>query len=226
VDAEGSAELFEALVGAIVADDAPAAVELLKQHPELATHASREGATRAEAVPHFIPEFACYVYEGATALHVAAAGHRTAMVTALLAAGADAHARDRRGSEPLHYAASGGRGLAHWSPKAQVATIRLLVAAGADVSAMNKDGAAPLHRAIRSRCADAVAALIECGADPRGPNRRGTTPLQLATLTTGASGSGSPAAHAEQARILALLEPLVSPQAGAASATFPPPRAL
>jgi len=79
-------------------------------------------------------------------------------------------------------------------------------ARGADPNAVDKSGVAPLHRAVRNRCALAVRALIEGGADPRAPNRNGSTPMLLATLNTGKSGSGSPGAKEQQREILRILE--------------------
>ena len=70
---------------------------------------------------------------------------------------------------------------------------------------MDKSGVAPLHRAVRSRCTDAVSALISHGADPRLRNRSGSSPLHLAVQTTGKSNSGSDAATTEQGRIITLL---------------------
>jgi hypothetical protein len=63
----------------------------------------------------------------------------------------------------------------------------------------------PLHRAVRTRCAVAVSALIDGGADPHAKNGRGSTPLQLATRTAGRGGSGSPEARMQQAEIMRLL---------------------
>ena len=51
----------------------------------------------------------------------------------------------------------------------------------------------------------AVSALIDNGADPLLMNKAGSTPLHLAVQNTGKSNSGSPAAHEEQRRIIALL---------------------
>ncbi|MDH7970786.1 hypothetical protein QH494_01220, partial [Sphingomonas sp. AR_OL41] len=56
-----------------------------------------------------------------------------------------------------------------------------------------------------TRSAAAVAALLDAGADPRRPNGNGSTPLMLATLTTGRSGSGTHVARAQQAEIVDLL---------------------
>ena len=72
-----------------------------------------------------------------------------------------------------------------------------------DPNAIDKSEVTPLHRAVRTRCAAAVSALLDGGADPRRTNNRGSTPVQLATRTTGRGGSGSPEAKAQQAEILA-----------------------
>jgi ankyrin repeat protein len=146
------------------------------------------------------------LYAGDTPLHLAAAAHDPMTVRELLAAGADVSARNRRGAQPLHYAVDGGPGSPRWNPDAQRATITALLAAGADPNTMDKNGSSPLHRAIRNRCADAVRALLDGGADPLRPNAAGSTPLQLARWTTGKSGSGSPKARSERARILAMLD--------------------
>ena len=64
---------------------------------------------------------------------------------------------------------------------------------------------APLHRAVRTRCAAAVEALLEGGADAKLKNKSGSTPMMLAKMTTGRGGSGSIAARAEQQEIVRLL---------------------
>ena len=81
-----------------------------------------------------------------------------------------------------------------------------LIEAGADPNAQNMDGATPLHRAVRTRCAGAVRALLDHGADPAIRNKNGSTAMQLALHTTGRGGSGSPEAKAQQQEILLLLQ--------------------
>jgi hypothetical protein len=66
-------------------------------------------------------------------------------------------------------------------------------------------GVTPLHRAVRNRCAAAVQALLAAGADRRRKNGSGSTPAQLAKVTSGRGGTGSPEAKAQQAEILRLL---------------------
>lgn len=196
-----------ALVRAIAAGDAAAADELLAASPGLATAHARDGATRRNAPDFYLEAVGHHLYAGDTALHVAAAGHRHELARSLIRRGADVRARNRRGAEPLHYAADGSPGSPGWDPAAQAATIACLIAAGADPNARDDSGVAPLHRAVRTRCAAAVGALLDGGADPRLANRRGSTPLMLATRSTGRGGSGSPEAKAQQAQIVRLLEP-------------------
>jgi ankyrin repeat protein len=194
------------LVRAIVADDAAAVSQLLAATPGLASTAAEEGATRAGAQDYLLEEIKHYMYRGDTALHIAAAGHRDDLARKLLRAGADVRARNRRGAEPLHYAADGVPGSAGWNPVAQAATVRRLIEAGADPNAVDRSGVAPLHRAVRTRCAAAVSALLDGGADPQLGNKNGSTPLMLATRNTGRGGSGSREAKAQQEQIVRLLE--------------------
>jgi hypothetical protein len=146
------------------------------------------------------------VYAGDTALHAAAAAHRPEIVRQLIAMGGDVRARNRRGAEPLHYAADGVPGSRAWNPPAQAATVACLIQAGADPNTVDGSGVAPLHRAVRTRCAAAVRALLDGGADARRKNKGGSTPLQLATWNTGRGGSGSPESKAQQEEIARLLE--------------------
>jgi ankyrin repeat protein len=159
------------------------------------------GATRQQAGAFFFTDIAHYMYAGDTALHLAAAAFRRQVAALLVARGARCRAKNRRGAEPLHYAADANR----WDPLAQAETIDYLIAAGADPDAPDRSGVSPLHRAVRTRSFAAVRALVEGGADPRRPNQAGSTPLHLAVQTTGRGGSGSPEARAQQAAIVRLL---------------------
>jgi ankyrin repeat protein len=197
---------LKVLMRAIAVDDTPGVLRLLAESPGLATARVEVGATRQEPKPDFLDEIGHYVYAGDTALHVAAAAYRTTIVRKLIAMGADVHARNRRGAQPLHYAADGGPGSYSWNPAAQAATVASLIEAGADPTSVDKSGVAPLHRAVRTRCAAAVRALLDGGADGRQTNKSGSTPMQLATRNTGRGGSGSPEAKAQQAEIIRLLD--------------------
>lgn len=179
---------------------------LLCASPELARQAFRAGATRDNAAAWYLDEIEHYLYAGDTLLHVAAATYDRDVARTLVTAGAEVCARNRRGAEPLHYAADGGPTLRTWNPRAQADVISYLIDAGANPNSVDKSGVAPLHRAVRTRCTGAVRALLAGGANPRLENKSGSTPIGLAAQTTGRGGSGTAEARREQAYILRLLE--------------------
>jgi ankyrin repeat protein/trimeric autotransporter adhesin len=197
---------FRDFVKVIVSGDCSTAIKLLDASPMLAKERALRGATRQASKQHFFDQILHYIYEGDTALHMAAAAYQSRIVAKLIAKGADVRARNRRGAEPLHYAVDGGPGLPAWNPSAQMKIIARLIWAGADPNARDKNGVAPLHRAVRNRCAAAVRALLEGGADPRATNTSGSTPMLLASQNTGRGGSGSSEAKAQQRKILRFLK--------------------
>lgn len=192
------ADLAQLLV-AIAAGDHALATTLLDGAPLLVT------ARLARCEEFFLAECHAQVYAGDTALHGAAFAYDRDMARDLVARGADVRARNRRGAEPLHSAATGVPGAANWNPPRQRAVIDYLIEAGADPDAAALGGITPLHRAVRNRCSAAVDALLLAGANPAAVSRRGSTPSDLARRTTGRGGAGSPAAKAEQQVILNLL---------------------
>lgn len=210
-DGSDDSALF-ALFGAIASRDELEIAGRLDSSRDLASRPIRIGASREDAETYFLGAIGHYVYGGDTALHIAAAAHRRELAESLVARGADVRARNRRGAEPLHYAADGSPNAQSWDPGAQRDVIVYLIEVGADPNAVDNSGVAPLHRAVRTRCSAAVSALIEGGADPLLMNKHGSTPLHLAVQNTGKSHSGSPAAKEEQGRIIAfLLESGASP---------------
>ena len=196
---------LQTLLRLIAARDRSMTARLLAGSPSLARQAIDVGATRAEESPYYFEAIARFVYAGDTPLHVAAAAYETGIAEELVSSGANVRARNRRGAEPLHYAADGLPGSDAWNPEAQYATIEFLITAGANPNATDKSGVAPLHRAVRTRCAAAVRALLVNGADARRRNKRGSTPLHLAIQNTGRGGTGSAAAREEQWEIIRLL---------------------
>jgi ankyrin repeat protein len=192
---------FLDLVRAIVSSDSATAIRLIENSPTLVHARCAAGATRKDAESYFFEPIAHYMYGGDTALHMAAAGFRAEIVQALVDRGADRSAKNRRGAEPLHYAADSNI----WNPSAQAATIDCLIRAGVNPNATDKSGVPPLHRAVRTRCAAAVDALLAGGAEPRGRNNSGSTPLHLAVQNTGRGHSGTPHAVAQQRLIIELL---------------------
>jgi ankyrin repeat protein len=193
--------VFLDFIHVIVDGDIDQVSRRLADTPALATTSSDVGATRQGASTFFFTSIAHYLYAGDTALHMAAAAFRRRMAELLIAHGADCRAKNRRGAEPLHYAADANR----WDPAAQAETIEYLISVGADPNAVDSDGVVPLHRAVRTRSLPAVRALLDGGANARLRNKRGSTPLHLAVQTTGRGGSGSPHAREQQAGIVRLL---------------------
>ena len=192
---------FLEFVQLIVEGDALSVSRQLRADPSLATMASPAGATRQRAADFFFTEIRHYIYRGDTALHMAAAAFSAPMAKVLVAHGADCRARNRRGAEPLHYAADANRS----EPRAQAGVIAYLISVGADPNAVDGSGVTPLHRAVRTRSLAAVRALLDGGAKVRQANGSGSTPLHLVVQTTGASGSGSAEARREQEGIIKLL---------------------
>jgi Ankyrin repeats (3 copies)/Ankyrin repeat len=193
--------VFLDFVRQVVNGDIDEVSRRLAASPSFAIASSDVGATRQDASAFFFSEIAHYLYAGDTALHMAAAAFRRPVAELLVAHGADCRAKNRRGAEPLHYAADVNR----WDPTAQAEMIEYLLSVGADPNALDSAGVAPLHRAVRTRSLPAVRALLDGGANPRVPNKAGSTPLHLAVQTTGRGGSGSPQARQQQTGIIRLL---------------------
>lgn len=192
---------FMDFIRLVVAGDINGVSRSLRATPVLTTMASPIGATREQATSFFFDSISHYLYAGDTALHMAAAASSRPLAELLIAHGAQCRVKNRRGAEPLHYAADRGR----QEQKAQANVIEYLISIGAEPDAVDKTGVAPLHRAVRARSLAAVRALLDGGADPRKPNKSGSTPLHLAVQPTGASGSGSQEARLQQREIIRLL---------------------
>ncbi|MGH9142688.1 MAG: ankyrin repeat domain-containing protein [Vicinamibacterales bacterium] len=184
------------LLAALVADEG-LAVRLIRARPEIA-QARVANERLIEEVPH-------QLYVGDTALHLAAAALRPRAVGALIKAGADSNAENRRGATALHYACDARpKAGKTWNPSDQKSVIELLLDAGSNIEHLDKAGAAPLHRAVRARSPQAVRSLLERGARLEATHGRlHTTPLHIATHSTGASGTKG--ARAEQQEIVELL---------------------
>jgi ankyrin repeat protein len=192
---------FIDFIGLVVDGDIDLVSRHLARNRDLAKMSSDVGATRQGPSTFFYEQIAHYLYAGDTALHMAAAAFRPRVAQLLIEHGANRRAKNRRGAEPLHYAADANRS----DPVAQAETIVFLVSVGADPNALDGSGVAPLHRAVRTRSPAAVRALLDGGAHSWLPNQSGSTPLHLAVQATGRGGSGSLQAREQQAGIVRLL---------------------
>ena len=189
------------LMRTIALHDRAAVAALIDANQDLASARLDGGATRQQSVDFFLTEISHHVYRGDTAVHVAAAASEPTIIRTLVERGGRVDATNRRGAQPLHYAVDGPAR----EPDVERETVSVLIGLGADPNATDKNGTTPLLRAIRNRNAAAVEALLDLGADFRMTNKRGSTALQLASWTTGKSGSGSSYAKAQQEEIIRLL---------------------
>jgi len=125
------------LVRAVIAGDGALVGHLLAASPALTTMTYGDGTHRHSAKEYILEEVGHYVYVGDSALHIAAAAYKCHIALALIAAGANVRARNRRGAEPLHYAADGVPASRAWNPDAQTETITGLIREGADPNAVD-----------------------------------------------------------------------------------------
>src|SRR5262245_19150158 len=119
---------FLEFIRLVVAGDTNRVSRRLSAAPALATTASPVGATRQQATDFFFTPIPHHLYAGASALHMAAAASSRPMAELLMNHGACCRARNRRGAEPLHYAADGGRR----EPGAHARVIEYLISMGAE----------------------------------------------------------------------------------------------
>ena len=157
---------------------------------------------------------------GMQPLHAAARFGRTAVIPALLSAGAAANATSSsHGFTPLHFACASGHAGA----------VRALLEGGAAASleAKDRDGDTPLLLAVRENHTECVDSLLQAGADADAVNQAGLSALFLAAqsdaglpivqalisagagLNEGAGGRGT-ALHAAAAYSAACCEALAA----------------
>jgi ankyrin repeat protein len=194
-----------ALFRSIASGDDVESARMVEGSSALARQPIAGGATRADPDQFYLVAIRHHIYAGDTALHIAAAAHRRELAAALVAAGANLRARNRRGAEPLHYAADGWPEEDDRDAAARARIVADLIEAGGEPDVLDANGTSPLHRAVRNRTSSVVRALVEQGADPLLRNGSGLTPLHLAVQNTGRSGSGSASAKRQHGRVITLL---------------------
>ena len=92
------------------------------------------GAAHQTAEDSFFDEILHYMYEGDSALHMAAAAYQKEIAIDLIEAGADPNSLDKSGVAPLHRAVR----------MRCAAAVEALLEGGADACARNKSGSTPL----------------------------------------------------------------------------------
>ena len=107
---------------------------------------------------------------GETAMHAAAGGGHTDIVSLLLEHGADADIRDEDDATLLHWASHGGK----------LDTGQYLLNHGADINAQDESGSTPLFDATRMGHVEFAQMLLERGAVIDFRDEEGRTPLNLA----------------------------------------------
>ena len=186
----------ELIFDAIANGDIDRVVSLLERSGSLASVRAESDRLFAN-LPHWL-------YIGDTPLHLASAALMPDIARVLLRSRAVATATNRRGAAPLHYACDARPRLGVWDPIAQTETIDVLVSAGAQVNLPDAGGATPLHRAVRARSVAAVERLLFHGADVNAKSyRSGATPLHIAVVSSGASGTAN--SEQEQVQIIVAL---------------------
>lgn len=110
---------------------------------------------------------------GVTPLMIATQHSRPhALISALIAAGADTNAMDINGRRPMHHAARDNE---------DATIVALLIASGGNINAADRDSWTPLHlAATRNRNPKVAETLIRHGADPDATAKGGHTPIQQA----------------------------------------------
>lgn len=160
-------------------------VNTAKRNKELLRALSLDQADQAVAAIEAGATPAAKNRDGLPVLFIAAEKGDTAVVKALLKAGADPNAaigmsfnedgvgyRGTKDGTVLGYAAAKGNQLVMMD----------LVAAGADVNGAGPDGTTPLMMAADTGKLQAVRWLLEKGADPNQQNKHGGTALAMAQL--------------------------------------------
>jgi ankyrin repeat protein len=154
---------------------APVVWAASRQRTEILTALLAHGADPNRPDPRPLEECWPRQANGRTPLMIAAPFPD--LVRALLAVGADIHARDSDGATALMHAARGCN-WTHWLPAMSAESISLLVRRGAEVDARDHQGRTPLIACANS--AVIVGALLDAGAAVNAVDANGMTPLMAA----------------------------------------------
>ena len=115
---------------------------------------------------------------GETPLHRASQNRRPKIVELLLAHGANAHARDKKGRNPLHHL-SPSLNFYGVDPQDVLRVTQLLLEQGVDVNVLDEKLETPLHIASSVGHLENVRVLLDHGAKAEAENVDGQIPLHL-----------------------------------------------
>ena len=116
--------------------------------------------------------------DGATPLHRASQNRRPKIVELLLAHGANAHAEDSNGRNPLHHLSPSLNWLGV-DPQDVLRVTQLLLGQGVDVNVLDEKRETPLHIASSVGHLENIQVLLDHGAKADAENVDGQTPLHL-----------------------------------------------
>ena len=116
--------------------------------------------------------------DGITPLHRASHNRRPKMVELLLAHGANAHAEDKNGRNPLHHL-SPSFNFYRVDPQDVLRVTQLLLEQGVDVNVLDEKHETPLHIASSVGHLENVQVLLDRGAKANAENINGQIPLHL-----------------------------------------------
>ena len=116
--------------------------------------------------------------DGGTPLHSASQNRRPKIVQLLLARGANAHAEDFQGRNPLHYL-SPPLNLNGVDPQDVLRVTQLLLEQGVDVNVLDEKRETPLHIAASVGHLENIQVLLDHGAKADAENVDGQIPLHL-----------------------------------------------
>jgi ankyrin repeat protein len=140
--------------------------------------------------------------EGRTPLHVAAEIGNTETARALLAAGANADARDAQNRTPREIMEARCTPLHRAARDGTAEDVARLLAAGEQLDAVDGFGQTALHRAARHGNEAVAEALLAAGADPRAKNLQQRRPVELLMVDRKALGLSDETASAIAHRLI------------------------
>ena len=157
----------------------PGKVELVQ---DLLAHGADPNARMTKMAPQVQDASYLRFFPGSTPLILAAQGGNSAVMRALLEAGADPMLTDNEGTTVLIAAAGYGRNHPYTAATEEGAleAAQMALDLGNDIQARNRQGETPLHAAAYWGMDSMVQFLVDQGAEVNAQNKIGQTPLSIA----------------------------------------------